>query len=131
MYTKRIFQHLKILSTSCAPAHCSPQNCCRDILRNHGGAIHGGQSIRDCVINVSYLTESESPMATRSCTCRMNPLSSHLKCAGEFPNQLEDGTSTQALSSCESEKSSSSYLYNITLIFLCFEDVNVSFRLMS
>ena len=71
-------------------------------------------------------------MATRSCTCRMNCLSNHLKCAGELPNQLEDGTSTQALSSCESEKKSGSpYLYDITLMFLYSEDVNVSFRLMS
>ena len=54
----------------------------------------------------------------------MNPLSNHLKCAGEFPNQLEDGTSTQALSSCESEKKGSSYLYDITLIFPCSEAVN-------
>ena len=58
-------------------------------------------------------------METRSCTCRMNPLSNHLKCAGELPNQLEDGTSTQALSSCESEKKGSlislRYYFDVSL----------------
>lgn len=54
-------------------------------------------------------------MATRYCTRRMNLLSNHLKCAGEFPNQLEDGTSTQALSSYESEKKAVPHIFTMLL----------------